>query len=181
MHFAQWKPDFNEFIDKFLKFEEVQYQIRYIKSNLKVWNVISLILCKFPISFSTAKHKLGHNFSKFVHGFKLGFFIVSLWLKLVLSCTSSFSQFTKKLNMVNLEYCFSLDFPVFPKSWKRWKIGIFKFWPIGCTCKLFIIQARDVKLGFCAFLYLFLCIWEGWISYYSEVNKWNFFVIGHIM
>ena len=36
LHFAQWKPDFNEFIDKFLKFEEVQYQIRYIKSNLKV-------------------------------------------------------------------------------------------------------------------------------------------------
>ena len=147
----------------------MQYLICYIKSNIKMWNVISLILCKVPISFSTAKHKLGHNFSKFIHRVKLGFFYC--WSLAEIGVRLYFQFFPssqKKMNMVNFEYCFGLDFPVFSKSWKRWKIGIFKIWPIGCTCKLFLIHARDVKLGFCAFLYLFLCIWEGWISYYSE-------------
>ena len=34
----------------------------------------SSFLCEFPILFLTAKLNLGHNFSQFIHGFKIWIF-----------------------------------------------------------------------------------------------------------
>ena len=46
---------FLHFIDKFLKFEGMEYFIHHVKFGM--W----LFLCKFPILFSKVKLKLGHN------------------------------------------------------------------------------------------------------------------------
>ena len=55
-------------LDRFLKFEE-SFEMRQA-------------LCKFPIVFSVVKLKLEHNFSQFIHRFKLGLLNVGL------GCTS---------------------------------------------------------------------------------------------
>ena len=44
-HLSKWKTYFSQFIDKFLKIEEVEYLIHYVK--FKMWPAL-LILCKFP-------------------------------------------------------------------------------------------------------------------------------------
>ena len=60
-----------------------------------VWNVSSLVLCKFPSLFSTVKLNLGNSCSQFTLRFKLGF----------------------------LNYGLSLYFKVFPNLRKNWKWG----------------------------------------------------------
>ena len=59
--FSQWKIYFSPFIAKFIKFVVQPY-------------VNSLLLCKLLILFSTVQLKLGHNFSQFIHRFKIGTF-----------------------------------------------------------------------------------------------------------
>ena len=44
-YLSKWKTYFSQFIDKFLKIEEVEYLIHYVK--FKMWPAL-LILCKFP-------------------------------------------------------------------------------------------------------------------------------------
>ena len=46
-HLSKWKTYFSQFIDKFLKIEEVEYLMHYVK--LKMWP--RPILCKFPLFF----------------------------------------------------------------------------------------------------------------------------------
>ena len=67
-HFSKWKTYFTQFIDKLLKFEEMEYLIHHIK--VEMWPA----LCKFSILFSAVKLKLGHNFSQFIYRFKIGTF-----------------------------------------------------------------------------------------------------------
>ena len=64
-HFSKWKTYFTQFIDKFLKFEEMEYLIHHVK--VEMWPA----LCKFPILFSPVKLKLGRNFSQFIYRSKL--------------------------------------------------------------------------------------------------------------
>ena len=52
----------------------------------------SLVLCKVPILFSIVKLKLVHNFSQFIHRFKIG----SFW-ELVSGCTSKFFPVHKEI------------------------------------------------------------------------------------
>ena len=49
-HLSKWKPYFSQFIDKFLKIEEVEYLIHYVKFNM--WPALFYVnfLC-FPIIF----------------------------------------------------------------------------------------------------------------------------------
>ena len=63
-HFSQWKTYFTEFINKFLKFEEMEYLIYHVK--VEIWPA----LCKIPILFSAVKFKFGHNFYQFIYTFK---------------------------------------------------------------------------------------------------------------
>ena len=55
-HFSQWKTYFSQFIDKFLKFEEMEYPIYHIK--FEMWSA----LCKFPILISTVSLKSRQTF-----------------------------------------------------------------------------------------------------------------------
>ena len=57
------KTYFPQFIDKFLKFEEIEYH--HVK--FEMWP----ILYKLPILFSTVKLKLEHNFSQLINRFKI--------------------------------------------------------------------------------------------------------------
>ena len=54
-----------QFINKFLKFVEMEYLKRHIKVEM------SPAMCKFPILFWAVKFKLGHNFSPFIYRFKI--------------------------------------------------------------------------------------------------------------
>ena len=67
-YFSQLKTYISQFIDKFLKFEEIESGIHHVKIE------IGPALCKFPILFSTVKLKLGHNFSQFISRFIIGTF-----------------------------------------------------------------------------------------------------------
>ena len=67
-HFSKWKLQFTQFIDKFLKFEKMEYLIRHIK--VEMWPA----LCTFPILFSAVKLKFRHNFSQFIYISKIGTF-----------------------------------------------------------------------------------------------------------
>ena len=51
------------FIDKFLKFEEMEYLIHHVR--FEMW----LFFCKFPILLSKGKLKLEHNFSQFINSY----------------------------------------------------------------------------------------------------------------
>ena len=57
---------FPQFIDEFLKLEEMEYLIHHVK--FKMWPA----RCKVPILFSTVKFKLGHTLSEFIERFKIG-------------------------------------------------------------------------------------------------------------
>ena len=57
-----------QFIDKFLKFEVMEYFIHC------VLNRSSLILCKLLPLYSILKLKLESNFSQFIHRFIIGIF-----------------------------------------------------------------------------------------------------------
>ena len=87
VHFQQWKTHYPHFIDRSLKFKEMEYLIHHVK--FEMWPA----LCKFPILFSTVKLQLRHN-SQFFHRFKIGTFE-----SYSLAVISSFSQFTKKLKI----------------------------------------------------------------------------------
>ena len=65
-HFPKWKTYFTHFIDKFLKFGEMEYLIHHIKVEIRP------ALCRFSILFSAVKLKLEHNFSQFIYRFKIG-------------------------------------------------------------------------------------------------------------
>ena len=54
-----------QFINKFLKFKEMQYLIHHVKVDM--WPA----LCKFPILFSAVKFNLVHNFFQFINRFKI--------------------------------------------------------------------------------------------------------------
>ena len=62
-HFSQWKIYFSQFIflDKYLKFEEIEYLIHQVK--FEMWP--AFILCKLSL-FSTVNLELGHRFSQFI-------------------------------------------------------------------------------------------------------------------
>ena len=66
--FFPMETNFTQFINKFLKFEEMEYLIPYVK--VEMWPA----LYEFPILFSAAKFKLRHNFSQFIVRFKIGSF-----------------------------------------------------------------------------------------------------------
>ena len=105
-YFSQWKTYFSRFIAKFWNFVVIPDSLYY------VWNVNSLILCKLPTLFSTVKPKLGHNFSQFIHRFKIGIFECWSWvvLPICLQFTNKFFDFSMLL---------LLDFSVFPNSWEK--------------------------------------------------------------
>ena len=91
--FPNEKHIFPKFIDKFLKFEEVDYLIHHVK--FEIWSV----LCTFPISFSTVKFKLEQNVSQFIYRFKIGTF--KLWSQ---TKFLSGSQFTIRMKIVIFGY-----------------------------------------------------------------------------
>ena len=62
-----------QFIDKFLKFEEVEY-LNHVKFE------IYPVFYKFPSLFSAVELKLGHKFSQFIYRFKIGTFESWTWL-----------------------------------------------------------------------------------------------------
>ena len=62
---SQSKTYFSQFIDKFLKLEEMEYLI-HVK--FKMW----LALCKSSILFSTVNLKLEQNFSQYINRCKIG-------------------------------------------------------------------------------------------------------------
>ena len=90
------ETNFTQFINNFLKIEEMEYLIHHV--NVEMWPA----LCKLPILFTTVKFKFGHHFSQFIYRFKIGSF--KSWAYVVLP---SFSQFTKKLKIVIFESCSS--------------------------------------------------------------------------
>ena len=67
-YFYQWKTYFTQFIDKFLKFKEMENLIHHVK--IEMWPA----LLKFPILLSAVKSKLGHNLSQSIYRFKIGTF-----------------------------------------------------------------------------------------------------------
>ena len=74
------------------------------------------ILCKLPILFSTVKLRLGQNFSRFIHRFKIEIF----WV-VVLGCTSKLSPFDKQsLKFLNIALAGLLNFFQFLKKIKKW-------------------------------------------------------------
>ena len=62
--FSHWKT-YIQFINKFLKFKEMQYLIHHVKVDM--WPAV----CKFPILFSAVKFNLVHNFFQFINRFKI--------------------------------------------------------------------------------------------------------------
>ena len=81
-----------------------------------------LFLCEFPILFSIVKLKLGHNFSQFIHRFKI--WIFKCW---------SWSVYTSKFFPIHksgekLEFLKSLDCTTkfFPIRENVWKLGFLK-------------------------------------------------------
>ena len=67
---SKWKTDCSQFIfiDKYLKFKDIEYFIHYIKKN-----VTSFVLCKFPLS-STVELTLGRSILQSIFRFKIGSF-----------------------------------------------------------------------------------------------------------
>ena len=63
--FSQWKTYFIQFIDKFLKFEEMEIVIHHVE--FEIWPVLD----KLPILFSAVKLKLEHSLSQFIYRFKI--------------------------------------------------------------------------------------------------------------
>ena len=63
--FSQWKTYFIQFIDKFLKFEEMETVIYHIK--LEIWLVLHIL----SILFSAVQLKLEHSLSQFIYRFKI--------------------------------------------------------------------------------------------------------------
>ena len=121
-HFSQQKTYFPQFIDKFLKFEVIEYLIHC------VCNRSSLILFKLLALFSTVKYKLGSWFSQFVCRFKMGFLRVSLRLY--------FQVFPNSQRDFRIfECCFGWTSQL---REKRWKTVFFNI-SLGCTSKLFQI------------------------------------------
>ena len=66
LYFSQLKSYFSQFIDKLLKFEEMEYLINNVK--VEIWPA----LCKFPILFSTVKLNLDITFPNSSIDSKLG-------------------------------------------------------------------------------------------------------------
>ena len=65
-HSTEYKIRFSQFIDKFLKFQGMEFLNLFDK-----FNVTTPIFCEFPILFSTVKLKLGYAFSQFMRKFKI--------------------------------------------------------------------------------------------------------------
>ena len=101
-------PQFFQFIGKFLKFEEMECLIQYIKFKM------------LPALFYV-------NFPQFIHTWKLVFLNVGLRKYL-----NGFWQFTKRLEIRIFECCPRLASQFF-QFMKKKKIEIFKCWPIDCT------------------------------------------------
>ena len=122
---------FSQIIDKFLKFEVMEYLIHC------VLNRSSLISCKFLALYSTLKLKLGPNFSQFIHNSsidsKLGFLSVCLRLY--------FQVFPNSQRDFGIFLLLWLDFSVFPNSGKKdGKLLLCLNISLGCTSKLFPIH-----------------------------------------
>ena len=94
----------------------MEYLIHYVK--FKMWPAL------FYVN--------SHSFPNSSIDWKLRFLNVGVRLYLQSLCTH-------KLKAGIFECCSKLDFPIFPNSWKRWKIEIFECWPIGSTSKFFQI------------------------------------------
>ena len=133
-HEFQLKTYFIQCTAKFLKFEEIEYLIiHYVK--FKMWPALFYI---------------NSQFSQFIHRLKIK--ILECWCYLHSLCT-------QKLKTGIFGCCSKLDFPIFPNSLKRWKIEIFKCWPIGSTSKLFQILKEIEK-------------WDDWLLKRShQMNK----------
>ena len=93
--FPHWKTYFSQFIEKFLKFEEMEYFIHHVQ--FEMWPA----LCKFPALSSTVKLKLGNNFSQFINRFKI--WTLKSWFQAALP---SFSTFTKR-SQIEVFECYS--------------------------------------------------------------------------
>ena len=63
--FPNGETYFTQFMNKFFKFQEMEYLIHHVK--VEVW----LALYKLPILFSAVKFKLRRSFSQFVYRFKI--------------------------------------------------------------------------------------------------------------
>ena len=94
-HLSKWKTYFSQFIDKFLKIEEAEYLIHYVKFNM--WPALLYLnyLC-FPKHFWT----------------------------LVLGCTS-FPPIYTEIDNCDFECGSRLEFPIFPMMKEIEKAGVF--------------------------------------------------------
>ena len=119
---------FSQFIDKFLKFEVMEYLIHC------VLNRSSLISCKLLALYSTLKLRLGPNFHNSSIDSKLEFLSVSLRLY--------FQDFPNSQRDFEIFFMLLwLDFSVFPNSGKKdGKLLLFLNISLGCTSKLFLIH-----------------------------------------
>ena len=72
---------------------------------------------KFPILFSTEKFKLRHNFSQFMHRFKI--WILKCW-------SSKFFSISQNKWKIEIFEKPRLHYQIFPNSLKSLKIGIFE-------------------------------------------------------
>ena len=118
-HFSQcqWKTYFSQFIDKFFKFQEMDYLIHYVK-----FEILKYDHPYVPILFSIVKLKLGLNFCKFIYRFKTGIFEC-----LFQPVFPRFFQSTAGLKIGIFQCCSGWTSQVFPIHEKRQKIGIFGY------------------------------------------------------
>ena len=71
-HLSEWQTYFSQFTDKFLKIEEVEYLIHYVK--FKMWPAL-LILRKFPtfLNVGVSLYIISPNLQR---DWKLGFWML---------------------------------------------------------------------------------------------------------
>ena len=86
---------FLQFIDKFLKFEVMEYISHSLCLKCK-----QLYFMQMTYLFSTVTLKLGATFSEFIHRFKIGIF--DCWFQIVLP---SFFHFTKRFWYFSMLLC----------------------------------------------------------------------------
>ena len=121
-----------------MKFDETEYLFHQVMFEM------CLALCKFPMSFSTKKLKLGHNVSQSIKRFNLGLWNLGLRLyfqvfsnprrdrklgffNVPLAELLNFPQFMEEIeNWWISEYQLRLYVQIFRSYFNSWKIGIFK-------------------------------------------------------
>ena len=91
------------------------------------------LLCEFPILFSTVKLKLGHNFSQFIHRFKI--WILKYWSWAVYICFHVFLISLKRWKIEIFEKA-RMHLQICPNQLKCLKIGIFEVPLPSCFCQM---------------------------------------------